>query len=102
MYLVVHSPDATDNSKSASKKDGKQDASNETPGENAEKNDKSSGNDSNQDGPQKDSKDGKQQEATLRVTDVFHKVDGKWKLIHSHVSVPVDPKTGQGQMNIKS
>ena len=48
------------------------------------------------------SADGKQQEATLRVTDVFHKVDGKWKLIHSHVSVPVDPKTGQAQMNLSS
>ncbi len=47
-------------------------------------------------------KDGKAQEATLRVTDVFHKVGGKWKVIHSHVSVPVDPKTGLGQMNLKS
>ena len=48
------------------------------------------------------SADGKAQEATLRVTDVFHKVDGKWKVIHSHVSVPVDPKTGQAQMNLSS
>jgi ketosteroid isomerase-like protein len=47
-------------------------------------------------------KDGKAQEATIRVTDVFHKTGGKWKVIHSHVSVPVDPKTGQGQMNLKS
>jgi ketosteroid isomerase-like protein len=47
-------------------------------------------------------KDGKAQEATLRVTDVLHKVGGNWKVIHSHVSVPVDPKTGQGQMNLKS
>jgi ketosteroid isomerase-like protein len=47
-------------------------------------------------------KDGKPQEATLRVTDVLHKVGGKWKIIHSHVSVPVDPKTGQAQMNLKS
>lgn len=46
--------------------------------------------------------DGKAQEATLRVTDVLHKVDGKWKVIHSHVSVPVDPKTGQAQMNLSS
>ena len=46
--------------------------------------------------------DGKTQEATVRVTDVFHKVGGKWKVIHSHVSVPVDPKTGQGQMNLQS
>ncbi len=46
-------------------------------------------------------KDGKAQEATIRVTDVFHKVKGQWKAMHSHVSVPVDPKTGQGQMNLK-
>lgn len=47
-------------------------------------------------------KAGKAQEATLRVTDVFHKVGGKWKVIHSHISVPVDPKTGQAQMNLQS
>lgn len=47
-------------------------------------------------------KDDKAQEATIRVTDVFHKVKGEWKVMHSHVSVPVDPKTGAGQMNLKS
>jgi ketosteroid isomerase-like protein len=47
-------------------------------------------------------KEGKAMEGTFRVTDVFHKVEGKWKLIHSHVSVPVDPATEKGQMNLKS
>jgi len=47
-------------------------------------------------------KAGKAQEATLRVTDVYHKVNGEWKIFHSHVSAPVDPKTGQGLMNLKS
>jgi ketosteroid isomerase-like protein len=47
-------------------------------------------------------KAGKAQEATLRVTDVYHKVNGEWKIFHSHVSAPVDPKIGQGQMNLKS
>jgi ketosteroid isomerase-like protein len=47
-------------------------------------------------------KDGKPAEGTFRVTDVFQKVDGQWKVIHSHVSVPVDPATGQAQMNLKS
>lgn len=47
-------------------------------------------------------KDGKAQEATLRVTDALRKVKGQWKVFHSHVSVPVDPKTGLGQMNLKS
>jgi ketosteroid isomerase-like protein len=46
-------------------------------------------------------KDGKPMEATLRVTDSLHKVDGQWKIFHSHVSVPVDPATGQAQMNLK-
>jgi ketosteroid isomerase-like protein len=47
------------------------------------------------------SKDGKPREATLRVTDSLHKVDGQWKIFHSHISVPVDPATGQAQMNLK-
>jgi len=47
-------------------------------------------------------KAGKAQEATLRVTDVYHKVNGEWKIFHSHVSAPVDPKTSQGLMNLKS
>jgi ketosteroid isomerase-like protein len=47
-------------------------------------------------------KDGKPQEATFRVTDVYHKVDGKWKIIQTHVSAPMDPKTGMTQMNLKS
>jgi ketosteroid isomerase-like protein len=47
-------------------------------------------------------KDDKPIEATVRVTDVYHKVGGQWKVFHSHVSVPVDPKTGQGQMNLNS
>ncbi|HTT76727.1 MAG TPA: nuclear transport factor 2 family protein [Candidatus Binataceae bacterium] len=47
------------------------------------------------------SKDGKPMEATLRVTDCLHKVDGQWKIFHSHISVPVDPSTGQAQMNLK-
>jgi ketosteroid isomerase-like protein len=47
-------------------------------------------------------KDGKPMEGTFRVTDAYHKVDGQWKIFHSQVSVPVDPKTGLGQMNLNS
>lgn len=47
-------------------------------------------------------KDGKEMDGTFRVTDVYHKVDGQWKEFHSHVSVPVDPKTGQAQMDLSS
>jgi ketosteroid isomerase-like protein len=48
------------------------------------------------------SKDGKPMEATFRVTDALHKVGGKWKIFHTHVSVPVDPNTGKAQMDLKS
>jgi len=47
-------------------------------------------------------KTGKPMEGTLRVTDAYHKVGGQWKMFHSHVSAPIDPKTGQGQMNLNS
>jgi ketosteroid isomerase-like protein len=47
-------------------------------------------------------KAGKPQEVTVRVTDVFHKVDGLWKVIHTHISAPMDPKTGMTQTNLKS
>ena len=48
------------------------------------------------------SKDGKPMEATLRVTDALHKTGGKWKIFHTHVSVPVNPDTGKAEMNLKS
>jgi ketosteroid isomerase-like protein len=47
-------------------------------------------------------KDGKPAEGTFRVTDVFQKENGQWKVIHSHVSVPVDPATGKAEMNLQS
>jgi ketosteroid isomerase-like protein len=47
------------------------------------------------------SKDGKPMAATIRVTDSLHKVDGQWKIFQSHISVPVDPTTGQAQMDLK-
>lgn len=47
-------------------------------------------------------KDGKPMEGTFRVTDVLHKTGGKWKIFHTHVSVPVDPNTGKAEMNLKS
>ena len=47
-------------------------------------------------------KAGKPQEVTVRVTDVFHKADGQWKVIHTHISAPRDPKTGLTETNLKS
>jgi uncharacterized protein (TIGR02246 family) len=41
-------------------------------------------------------KDGKQVQLVFRVTDVYRKTDGKWRIVHEHVSFPVDPATGRG------
>lgn len=46
-------------------------------------------------------KDGKPMAATVRVTDCWHKVNGQWKIFHSHISVPTDPATGKSEMNLK-
>jgi ketosteroid isomerase-like protein len=45
--------------------------------------------------------DGKPFEMTFRMTDIWRKRDGQWKLITSHVSVPVDLKTGKADMTSK-
>lgn len=46
-------------------------------------------------------KDGKPMAGNFRVTDCLHKVGGKWKIFHSHISVPVDPATGKAVMDAK-
>lgn len=46
-------------------------------------------------------KDGKPAEATIRVTDVLQKEKPGWRIIHSHISVPINPKTGEGEMHLK-
>jgi len=38
---------------------------------------------------------------TVRVTDVYKKIDGKWLVVHEHVSVPVDPTTNKPDMDSK-
>jgi uncharacterized protein (TIGR02246 family) len=38
---------------------------------------------------------------TLRVTDVFRKINGHWLIVHSHVSVPVDLETGKPDLASK-
>jgi ketosteroid isomerase-like protein len=45
--------------------------------------------------------DGKPMPLTVRVTDVFKKVDGKWLAVHEHVSVPVDLATGKPDLTSK-
>lgn len=40
-------------------------------------------------------------DTTLRLTDVYRKIDGAWLIVHEHVSVPVDFKTGKGDFASK-
>lgn len=45
--------------------------------------------------------DGNQSDITVRVTDVYRKTGGKWQIVHEHVSVPVDLKTGKADLQSK-
>ena len=38
-------------------------------------------------------RDGKTLDLTVRVTDVYRKIGGKWLIVHERVSVPVDLTT---------
>ena len=46
-------------------------------------------------------KDGNKMDVTVRVTDVYRKIGGKWLIVHEHVSVPVDLATGKGDLQSK-
>jgi ketosteroid isomerase-like protein len=46
-------------------------------------------------------KNGTKVDYTVRVTDGFRKIKGKWLIAHTHVSFPVDPMTGQADMQSK-
>jgi len=46
-------------------------------------------------------RDGKTLDLTVRVTDVYRKVKGKWLIVHEHVSVPVDLATGKPDLESK-
>jgi uncharacterized protein (TIGR02246 family) len=46
-------------------------------------------------------KDGKPLDVTVRVTDVYRKVNGKWLAVHEHVSWPVDFATGKADFSSK-
>ena len=38
---------------------------------------------------------------TARVTDVYRKIDEKWRIVQEHVSVPVDVATGKADLTSK-
>ena len=46
-------------------------------------------------------KDGKPLDLTVRVTDVYKKINGKWLVVHEHVSWPVDLATGKADFAAK-
>lgn len=43
--------------------------------------------------------DGKTLDLTLRITDVYRRINGKWLVVHEHVSWPVDLATGKADLN---
>jgi ketosteroid isomerase-like protein len=46
--------------------------------------------------------DGKPVDVTFRQTDLLHKVDGQWKILEQHISVPIDMQTGKAEMGQNS
>jgi ketosteroid isomerase-like protein len=44
-------------------------------------------------------KDGKSSQASVRQLDAFKKMNGNWRIIQQHISVPADAKTGMAVMN---
>ncbi len=46
-------------------------------------------------------KQGKKLDLTVRVTDVYKKIGGRWLVIHEHVSVPVDLDTDKPDLSSK-
>jgi ketosteroid isomerase-like protein len=46
-------------------------------------------------------KDGPQMDFTMRSTDVWRKIKGKWKIVHEHNSFPANPVTGQADLQSK-
>ena len=46
-------------------------------------------------------KDGRRVTNRLRLTFGFRKKDGRWAVIHEHMSVPVDMATGQAQFQLE-
>ena len=44
-------------------------------------------------------KEGKQSTFTFRVTYVYRKIEGKWRIVHEHASLPVDLMTGRAELS---
>jgi uncharacterized protein (TIGR02246 family) len=46
-------------------------------------------------------KNGQQSDLWLRVTSGFRKMNGKWLIVHDHVSVPIDFESGKAMLDLK-
>ena len=46
-------------------------------------------------------KNGQKSEAWVRVTSGLRKINGKWLIMHDHVSVPADLETGKAALDLK-
>jgi uncharacterized protein (TIGR02246 family) len=46
-------------------------------------------------------KDGKAWDFTMRLTDVYRKINGKWLIVHEHASFPVDLATEKADLTSK-
>lgn len=46
-------------------------------------------------------KKGGKLDLTMRATDCYRKADGKWLIVHEHLSVPVDLSTGKADLSSK-
>jgi uncharacterized protein (TIGR02246 family) len=44
---------------------------------------------------------GHDMDMTVRVTDVYRKVGGEWRIVQEHVSAPIDLATGKGDLTSK-
>lgn len=45
--------------------------------------------------------DGSKMDWVVRVTDAYRKINGKWLIVHEHVSFPVDLETGKADLLAK-
>jgi SnoaL-like protein len=46
-------------------------------------------------------KDGSKVNLVVRVTDAYRKINGKWLIVHEHLSIPVDLNTGKADPTSK-
>jgi ketosteroid isomerase-like protein len=46
-------------------------------------------------------KDGSPVDTWMRYTEGLKRIDGQWKVVHEHISVPVDMATGKARLDLK-